>query len=109
MIVQNILNYVEEQDISINDFAKKCKLKPTTIYSIINGQSRSPTLSVVQKIADGMDMTIDELTKNDRHANAEIQRIHNAMQGLDEREKELVRAMIVSATKTLKDFRCDQD
>lgn len=105
MIVQNILNYIEPNDISISEFARKCELRPTTIFSIVNGKTRSPTLDVVEKIAKGMGLTIDELTKNDRQANTEIQKMYDEMKELDDRERAIIRAMITSATKAMKEFR----
>lgn len=105
MLVQNILNYIEQHDLKVSEFARKCGLKQSTISGIINGYTKSPTLEVVTKIADGMGVTIDELTKNNKRANDEVQKIYNSMKDLDEKEKALVYAMILSATKTIKEFR----
>lgn len=69
MLVQNIINHLEANDMKISEFAKKCGLKTSTISSIINDHTKSPTLEVVTKIASGMDITIDELTKNNKRAN----------------------------------------
>lgn len=104
MLVQNIINHLETHDLKISEFAKKCGLKPSTISSIINGYTKSPTLEVVTKIANAMDMTIDELTKNDKRATDEIQKIYNNVKDLDEEDKAKIYAMMQGAIKATKEF-----
>lgn len=105
MLVQNIINYLEANDLKISDFAKKCGLKTSTVSSIINGYTRSPTLDVVAKIADGMGVTIDELTKNNKREMDEIAKIYNKMKDLQDNEKALIYAMMAGAIKATIEFR----
>lgn len=92
MIVKNILNYLEEKDMSVSDFAKKCRLRPTTVFSIINGQTKNPTLEVLSKIAKTMNMTLDELTKSEKKDIDEATKLYHKMKNLSDREKEIIYA-----------------
>lgn len=105
MLVQNIINHLEANDLKISEFAKKCGLKTSTVSSIINGYTKSPTIEVVTKIAEGMGMTIDELTKNDKREIDEIKKIYDKMKGLQESEKAQIYAMMSGAIKATIDFR----
>lgn len=90
MIVKNILNYLEANDMSVTDFAKKCKLKSTTIYSIMSGQTKNPTLEVLTKIARTTNMTLDELTKSEKRDIDEVKKIYDKMKNLNDENKNLV-------------------
>lgn len=105
MLVKNIINYIEKHDLSISDFAKKCNLRQSTISNILNGYTKSPTLEVATKIADGMGVTLDELTKNNKQDNDEIQKIHDYIKDMDAKEKALIYAVMISTAKTIRDFR----
>lgn len=105
MLVQNIINHLEENDMKISEFARKCGLKTSTISSIINGYTKSPTLEVATKIADGMGVTIDELTKNDKKDIDEIKKIQEKMKELNETEKAQIYAMLSGAIKATIDYR----
>lgn len=105
MLIKNILNYIETHDISMSDLAKKCGVKTSTITNIIYGYTKSPTLDVVTKLAKGMDMTIDELTKGDKKESDEIKKIYEKMQGLDDNEKAQIYAMMRGAIEATKNFK----
>lgn len=105
MLIKNILNHIETNDMTIAQLAKKCKLKPTTISNIIHGYTKSPTLEVVNKLAEGMNMTIDELTKGDKKETDEIKKIYETMKGLDENEKAQIYAMMQGAIQATQNFK----
>lgn len=90
MIVKNILNYLETNDLSVSDFAKKAKLRPTTVYSIMNGQTENPTLEVLKKLSKTMGMTIDELTKSEKRDIDEARKLYEKMKSLNDEHKNLV-------------------
>lgn len=94
MIVENILKYVEKNDTNISDFAKKCGLRPTTVFSIVNGKTKNPTLEVLMKLANTMNMTLDELTKNEKKEIDEAKKIYNKMKNLKEKEKTIIFAVM---------------
>lgn len=101
MLIQNIINYLDENDMKITDFAKKCGVKPSTISNILNGYTKNPTIEIVDKIANAMNMTIDELTKNDKKETDEIKKIYEKMKELDDSERAKIYAMMngaISAT-----------
>lgn len=105
MLINNINNYIDENNITITDFAKKCGLKQSTISNIINGYTRSPTIEVVSKIANGMNMTIDEAVKNDKREIDEIKKIYEKMKELDDIEKEKIYAMMNSVIQATINLR----
>lgn len=90
MLVKNILNYVESKDMTISDFAKKCKLRPTTVFSIINGQTKNPTLEVLTKISKAMNMTLDELTKSKKKDIDEATKLYHKMKNLNDNQKNMI-------------------
>lgn len=104
MLVQNIINYLDTHDLKIADFAKKCGVKPSTISNILNGYTKNPTIEVVGKIAVAMDMTIDELTKNDKKEIDEIKKIYDKLKTLDDSERAKIYAMMNGAINATIDY-----
>lgn len=102
MIAKNIINYLETQDMSVRDFAKKAKLRPTTIYSIINGQTQNPTLEVLKKLSKSMNMTIDELTKSEKRDIDEARKLYEKMKSLNDEHKNLVYIIMNAAVDEIK-------
>lgn len=104
MIVKNIVNYIEKNDLKVTEFAKKCGLRPTTIYSLINGQTKNPTLEVLIKLSETMGMTIDELTKNDKQETDEIKKIYEKIKDLDNEDKSRIYAIMNGAIQATREF-----
>lgn len=107
MLVNNIINHLEHNDMKIADFAKKCGVKPSTISNILNGYTKNPTIEVVSKIAKAMNMTIDELTRNDKREIDEVKKIYDKMKNLDESEKAKIYAMMTGAINATIEYRDD--
>lgn len=104
MIVKNITNYLEKNDLKVTDFAKRCRLRPTTVYSILSKQTKNPTLDILTKISNEMGVTIDELAKNDKKETDDIKKIYDSMKMLDDREKAKIYAMMRGAIHAVKEF-----
>lgn len=47
-----------ERNIAVNALANLCGLSPSTIYSMLNEKSRNPGVVTLQKICDGLDITL---------------------------------------------------
>lgn len=47
-----------EQNIAINALANECGMPPTTIYSMLNAKSKNPGIVSIQKICDGLGITV---------------------------------------------------
>lgn len=55
-----ILNLLEERGITLNTLAIKSGVDSTTIYSLFNGKSNNPRIGTIQKICDGLSISIKE-------------------------------------------------
>lgn len=49
-----------ERDMAINALANRCGVAPSTIYSMLNAKSQNPGVVSIQKLCDGLDMTLGE-------------------------------------------------
>lgn len=105
MLVQNIMNHLEANDLKIADLAKKCDIKPSTISNILNGYTKNPTIGVVSKIALAMNMTIDELTKNDKTETDEIKKLYEKLKVLDKSDRAKIYAMMDSLIDAIIEYR----
>ena len=49
-----------ERDIAINALANQCGIAPSTIYSMLNTKSKNPGIVSIQKICDGLEISVRE-------------------------------------------------
>lgn len=49
-----------EYEITVNELARKCGVAPSTIYSMMNEKSKNPGVVSIQKICDGLDISVRE-------------------------------------------------
>ena len=49
-----------ERDLTINALANRCGMSPSTIYSMLNAKSQNPGVVSIQKICDGLDISIQD-------------------------------------------------
>lgn len=47
-------------EITVNELARKCGVAPSTIYSMMNEKSKNPGVVSIQKICDGLDISVRE-------------------------------------------------
>lgn len=55
-----ILELCRERGITVNKLATLCGITQSTLNNIVSGRNRAMTLSTVQKICDGLDITIKD-------------------------------------------------
>ena len=55
-----ILELCRERGITVNMLATLCGITQSTLNNIVSGRNRAMTLSTVQKICDGLDITIKD-------------------------------------------------
>ena len=55
-----ILELCEQRDISINKLCTISGVKQSTVHNIISGRNNSATVSTIQKLCDGLGITITE-------------------------------------------------
>lgn len=59
-VAQRIQVLCAEHDIAINALANLCGVAPTTIYSILGEKSKNPGIVTIQKICDGLEISLRE-------------------------------------------------
>ncbi len=59
-VAQRIVNLCNERNIAINTLGNISGINPSTIYSMLNSKSNNPGVVSLQKICDGLDISIRE-------------------------------------------------
>lgn len=62
---QRIIGLCQERDISINALSIKSGVTQSTVNNIVSGRNKSTTVATIQKLCDGLDMTITEFFQSD--------------------------------------------
>ena len=60
VIKNRILQLCEERNLTINKLATICALPPSSVKSILYGNSQNPKILTIKLICDGLDMTLAE-------------------------------------------------
>ena len=53
-----ILQLCAENDLTLNALSAKCGITQSTLNNIVSGRNNSTTISTVQKLCDGLNMTL---------------------------------------------------
>lgn len=64
-VAQRIVELCKERSIAINALANSAGVSPSTIYSMLNAKSQNPGIVSLQKICDGMNLTLREFFDSD--------------------------------------------
>lgn len=59
-VARRIQTLCTERDMAINALANRCGIPPTTIYSMLNAKSQNPGIVSLQKICDGLEISLRE-------------------------------------------------
>lgn len=59
-VARRIVMLCEERGLAVNTLANEAGMPPTTIYSILSEKSQNPGVVSIQKICDGLGITITE-------------------------------------------------
>lgn len=59
-VARRIMELSSQRDFSINGLANQAGIPPTTIYSILNEKSKNPGAVTIQKICDGLEISVRE-------------------------------------------------
>lgn len=62
-ISDNLLKIIKEKNISVHDLAKKSKVHHSAIYRMLKEENKNPGIYTVKKLADALDVDINELIK----------------------------------------------
>lgn len=70
-VQMRILELCNERNITINKLATISGVTQSTLSNIISGRNNSTTVSTIQKLCDGLEITIDEFFNSDMFHNIE--------------------------------------
>lgn len=70
-VAKRILQLCDERNIAINALANICGVSPSTIYSMLNEKSKNPGVCSIQKICDGLEISIRDFFNSDIFDNIE--------------------------------------
>ena len=54
----SILELCRERDLAVNGLANLAGIAPSTVYSMLNSKSQNPGVVSIQKICDGLDISV---------------------------------------------------
>ena len=57
-VAKRILQLCDERNIAVNTLAKISGVSPSTVYSMLNEKSQNPGVVSLQKLCDGLDITL---------------------------------------------------
>ena len=59
-VAQRIINLCKERNIAVNALGNLSGINPSTIYSMLNTKSQNPGVVSLQKICDGLEISVEE-------------------------------------------------
>lgn len=57
-VAQRIMELCAQRELTINALANLCGVPPSTIYSMLNRKSNNPGVVSIQKICDGLEISV---------------------------------------------------
>ena len=70
-VAKRIVDLCHERNIAINALSNLSGISPSTIYSILNKKSQNPGIVSIQKICDGLEISLREFFDCDLFENLE--------------------------------------
>lgn len=61
----------QENSLTVNGLSSRCGVTQSTLSNIVTGRNNSATVSTLQKICDGLGMSLEEFFANDLFRNLE--------------------------------------
>ena len=59
-VAQRIIQLCKERGIAVNALANSAGVSPSTVYSMLNAKSKNPGVVSLQKLCDGMSISLRE-------------------------------------------------
>lgn len=59
-VTNRIIELCKNKELSINALANLSGVSPSTIYSMLNAKSQNPCIVSIQKLCDGLEITLRE-------------------------------------------------
>ena len=66
-----IIELCKQNDIAVNSLANIAGIPPSTIYSMLNEKSKNPGVVTLQKICDGLEISLRDFFNSDIFDNIE--------------------------------------
>ncbi len=57
-IANRIIELCEENNMAVNALANMAGVPPSTVYSMLNEKSKNPGIITIQKLCDGLDISL---------------------------------------------------
>lgn len=70
-VKERILELCQQQNLSINKLSSISGVTQSTVNNIVSGRNHSTTVSTIQKLCDGLGITIEEFFHSDLFRNVE--------------------------------------
>ncbi len=70
-VSKRIIELCNQRDMAINSLANSAGISPSTIYSMLNKKSQNPGVVSLQKICDGLGISLREFFDSDIFDNIE--------------------------------------
>ena len=70
-VKERILELCQERNLSINKLCSMSGVTQSTVNNIVSGRNRSATVSTIQKLCDGLGITIEEFFHSELFRNLE--------------------------------------
>ncbi|MGO5072398.1 helix-turn-helix domain-containing protein [Clostridium sporogenes] len=79
MLGENIKKLRTSMRLSINALAKACQMSPGYLSDLEKGKKDNPSIDVLEKIANKLNVTVQQLFKEDIETTDEIDELENEM------------------------------
>ena len=70
-VADRIIELCRERNMAINALARISAVHPSTLKSIVNGQSKNPGIVTIKMLCDGLDISLTEFFDTDEFRNLE--------------------------------------
>ncbi len=70
-VAMRILELCQQRSLAVNGLANLCGIPPSTIYSMLNHKSQNPGVVSLQKICDGLNISLREFFNSSLFENLE--------------------------------------
>lgn len=64
-VAKRILELCQERNLAVNALATLSGVSPSTVYSMLNEKSQNPGVVSLQKLCDGLDITLRDFFNSD--------------------------------------------
>ncbi|MBR2925530.1 MAG: helix-turn-helix transcriptional regulator [Clostridia bacterium] len=70
-VAMRILELCQQRSLAVSGLANLCGVSPSTIYSMLNHKSQNPGVVSLQKLCDGLNITLREFFNSNLFDNLE--------------------------------------